>query len=91
VKRAYTIWLLRHLTDSYPKRILDLTTVVPPPPTIERRMDRYTLEEHPSEEHDAKGTAGSRRAGIFLAVVGALIMALAVLGGGPPWSLAAPF
>jgi hypothetical protein len=50
-------------------------------------MDRYPLEEHSREEHDAKGTAGSRWAGIFLAVVGALIMALAVLGGGPPWSL----
>jgi len=50
-------------------------------------MDRYSLEEPTAEKHDAEGTAGSRRAGIVLAVVGALIMALAMLGGWTPWSL----
>lgn len=77
----------RHLTKSYSKRILDLTKVVPPPLTIGQRMNRYSLEEPPSEEHDAKGMAGSRRSGIFLTVVGALMMALAMLGGWSPWSL----
>jgi hypothetical protein len=50
-------------------------------------MDRYSLEEPPGEEHDAEGTAASRRAGIVLAVGGALIMALAMLGGWSPWSV----
>jgi hypothetical protein len=85
--RRDTVASRRHLTDSYSKRILDLIKVVPPPPTIGRRMERYSLEEPPGEEHGAEGTVGSRRAGIFLAFVGALMMALAMLGGWSPWSL----
>jgi hypothetical protein len=50
-------------------------------------MDRYSLKESPNEEHGVEETAGSRRAGVVLAVVGALIMALAMLGGWSPWSL----
>lgn len=51
-------------------------------------MDRYSLEEPPGEEHnDAVGTAGSRTAGIVLAVVGVLLIALAMLEGWSPWSL----
>ena len=65
----------RHLTESYPKCIVDLTKLVRPPPTIERRMDRYASEE-PSEEQNSEETAGSRRAGSMLVVARALIMAL---------------
>jgi hypothetical protein len=42
-------------------------------------MERYPQGEPTSEEHDAEGTSGSRMAGIFLAVVGAVLMALAML------------
>jgi hypothetical protein len=76
----------RHLTKSYPKRIVDLTKVVRPPPTIERRMDHYSLEEPYIEEQNTEETARSRRAGGMLVVTGALIMALSMLGGWTPWS-----
>lgn len=56
-------------------------------PTMEQHMVLYSLEQPPGEEHEAEGTAGSRRAGVVLAVVGALMMALAMLGGWTPWSL----
>jgi hypothetical protein len=82
-----TVALRRHLTDSYSKRILDLTKVVSLPPTIGGRMKHYSLDKPPGEEHGAEGTAGSRRAGIFLAVVGVLLLALAMLGDWSPWSL----
>ena len=75
------------LIDSDLERILDLTTVGSPHPTIERRMDRYSLDEPPVEEQNTEETAGSRRAGIVLAVVGVLIMSLAMLCGWTPWSL----
>ncbi len=42
----------RHLTESYPKRIVDLTKLVRPPPTIERRMDHYSLGEPYVEEQN---------------------------------------
>ena len=49
-------------------------------------MERYSLEELTGEEHESESTAGSRRAGGVLAAVGALMLALAVLGGWSPWS-----
>jgi hypothetical protein len=50
-------------------------------------MDRYSLYEPPVEEQNTEETAGSRRAGIVLAVVGVLIMSLAMPCGWTPWSL----
>jgi hypothetical protein len=54
---------------------------------MDQHMALYSLEESPGEEHEAEGTAGIRRAGVVLAVVGALMMALAMLVGWTPWSL----
>jgi uncharacterized membrane protein YkgB len=51
-------------------------------------MDRYSLEELPSEEHKAEGTAlGSRGVGIVIVMVGVLMIALSMLDGWIPWSL----
>jgi hypothetical protein len=44
-----------------------------------------SLEEPPHEEHDEEGTPNRTRAGILIAVVGALMVALAVLDGWSPW------
>ena len=73
----------RCFTDSYPKCIVDLTPAVTLLPTM-RRMERYSLEEPPREEHDEEGTPADRRAGIAIALVGALMMALSVLDGWSP-------
>jgi hypothetical protein len=48
------------------------------------RVERYSLEEPPREEHDEEGTPADRRAGIAIALVGALLMALSVLDGWSP-------
>ncbi len=49
------------------------------------RVERYSLEEPPREQQDEEGTpAGRRRAGIAIALVGALMMALSALDGGFP-------
>jgi hypothetical protein len=49
-------------------------------------MDRYSLEELPSEEDEAEGTAPvSRGIGILIAVVGVLMIALSMLDGG--WTM----
>lgn len=45
-------------------------------------MDRYRVGELSEEQHGAEGRAG-RRAGTVLAIVGTLLMALAVIGGWP--------
>lgn len=58
-----------------------------PAPYNGRHMERYSLEKPTSKQHEAEETPGSRRAGIVLATVGVLMMALAVLGGWSPWSL----
>jgi hypothetical protein len=50
-------------------------------------MERYSLEEPPREEQEEEGTPASTRAGILIALFGALIMTLSVLGGWSPWSL----
>ena len=56
-------------------------------PTMERRMERYSLKEPPRKEQEEEGTPTSRRAGIAIALVGALITTLSVLGGWSPWAL----
>jgi hypothetical protein len=48
------------------------------------RVERYSSEEPPREEHDEEGTPADRRAGIAIALVGALMMALSVLDGWSP-------
>jgi len=50
-------------------------------------MVLYSKREPPGEEYEAEGTTGSRRAGIVLAVVGVLMMGLAMLDGWSPWTL----
>jgi len=56
-------------------------------PTMERHMERYSLEELSRKEQEEEGTPASTRAGIAIALVGALMMALSVVGGWSPWSL----
>jgi hypothetical protein len=78
----------RCLTDNYPRRIVDLTKAITLLRTMERRMDRYSLEEPPrDEQYDEEGMAEGRRVGILIALVGLLVMTLSVLGGWTPWSL----
>jgi hypothetical protein len=50
-------------------------------------MERQSLEVTPCEEHDEEGTPASRRAGIAIALVGALMMGISILEGWSPWSL----
>ena len=54
---------------------------------MDRRMDRYSLEEPPRKEQEEEGASARRRASIVIALVGALMMALSVLGGWSPWSV----
>jgi hypothetical protein len=71
----------QRLTNIYLERFLDLTTEVPRTPKINQRMDHYPAQ--PSGENLGAEEKTLRRKGIVLAVVGALLIVLAVLDGWP--------
>jgi hypothetical protein len=71
----------QRLTNIYLEGSLDLTTVVPRAPNTNQRMDYYPADS--SGENLGAEERTLRRKGIVLAVVGALLIALAVLDGWP--------
>ena len=71
----------QRLTNIYLERFPDLTTGVPRAPKINQRMNHYPAQ--PSGENLGAEEKTLRRKGIVLAVVGALLIVLAVLDGWP--------